>query len=270
MSILDEIVLNKKQEVAEQKELYPVKLLERSIYFNSQPLSLSEYILRPDLSGIIAEFKRKSPSKGVINEYAKPEQVCLQYMQAGASALSVLTDSKFFGGHQKDLTTARKFNYCPILRKDFIVDEYQIVEAKSIGADAILLIAEILTAEELLSLATFAKSLGLQVLFEVHSEENIGKLPADASIVGINNRNLKNFEVNIDHSASLLQHLPNNVVKVAESGIDSAETLISLKSIGFDGFLIGEKFMRESNPGKACGTFVNRIKELEQHQAIIQ
>ncbi len=270
MSILDEIVLNKKKEVTEQKELYPIKLLERSIYFNSQPLSLSEYILRPDLSSIIAEFKRKSPSKGIINEYAKPEQVCLQYMQAGASALSVLTDSKFFGGNQKDLTTARKFNYCPILRKDFIIDEYQIMEAKSIGADAILLIAEILTAKELLSLAALSKSLGLQVLFEVHSEESIHKLPADASIVGINNRNLRNFEVSIEHSALLLQHLPNSVVKVAESGIDSAETLLSLKNIGFNGFLVGEKFMRESNPGKACGALVNQIKELEQFQVEIQ
>lgn len=263
MNILNEIVTYKHQEVEEQKSLYPVRLLERSIYFQSPTLSLSKYILRKDLSGIIAEFKRRSPSKGVINEFAKPEKVCLEYMRGGASALSVLTDTRYFGGSSRDLTAARKYNFCPILRKDFIVDEYQVVEARSIGADAILLIAEILTANQLKSLASFAFSLGLEVLFEVHQRESICKLPPDAQIVGINNRNLTDFSVSIENAIALIDLLPPDVVKVAESGIDSPETLIKLKELGFNGFLIGEHFMRNANPGKACEQFVGRVNEIE-------
>jgi len=262
MNILNEIVAKRKIQIAEQKELYPTKLLERSIYFNSQPLSLKKYILRPDLSGVIAEFKRKSPSKGIINEFAKPDEVCLRYMQAGASALSVLTESMFFGGSAMDLTIARKFNFCPILRKDFIVDEYQIIEAKSIGADAILLIAEILTKKQLANFASLTKSLGMQVLFEIHDRQSISKLPSDAEIIGINSRNLKNFNVSTEHLGLLIQFLPKHLVKVAESGIDTPESLLELKSMGFDGFLIGERFMREANPGKACAQFISKFKEL--------
>jgi indole-3-glycerol phosphate synthase len=158
MNILDQIVAYKRTEVQENKELYPVKLLEKSPYFTANPVSLKKYLQRTDLLGIIAEFKRKSPSKGVINEYASPANVCLEYMQAGASALSIVTDSKFFGGSNKDLSTARKYNYCPILRKDFILDEYQVIEARSIGADVILLIAEVLTKEELKTLSSLAHS----------------------------------------------------------------------------------------------------------------
>lgn len=264
MNILNEIVAYKRQEVEEQKSLYPVKLLERSIYFQSPTLSLSKYILRNDLSGIIAEFKRRSPSKGVINEFAKPDKVCLEYMRGGASALSVLTDAKYFGGSSRDLTLARKYNFCPILRKDFIVDDYQVVEARSIGADAILLIAEILTANQLKSLASLAFSLGLEVLFEVHERESIGKLPPDAQIVGVNSRNLTDFSVSIENATNLIDLLPPNVVKVAESGIDSPETLIKLKELGFNGFLIGEHFMRNANPGKACEQFVGRVNEIKQ------
>lgn len=262
MSILNEIVAKRKIQVSEQKELYPTKLLERSIYFNSQPLSLKKYILRSDLSGIIAEFKRKSPSKGIINEFAKPDEVCLRYMQAGASALSVLTESMFFGGSAMDLTSARKFNFCPILRKDFIVDEYQIIEAKSIGADAILLIAEILSKKQLFNFFSLAKSLGMQVLFEIHERQSISKLPADAEIIGINSRNLKTFNVSVDHMEFLVRLIPKHVVKIAESGIDSPEMLLTLKTMGFQGFLISERFMREPNPGKACEKFISKVKEL--------
>lgn len=262
MSILNEIVTNRKIQVAEQKELYPTKLLERSIYFNSQPLSLKKYILRPDLSGVIAEFKRKSPSRGIINEFAKPDEICLLYMQAGASALSVLTESMFFGGSAMDLTIARKFNFCPILRKDFIVDEYQVIEAKSIGADAILLITEILPKKQLSNFSSLAKSLGMQVLFEIHERQSISKLPADAEIIGINSRNLKTFNVSVDHMELLVQLIPKHVVKIAESGIDSPESLLTLKTMGFQGFLIGERFMREPNPGKACEKFISKVKEL--------
>jgi len=262
MNILEEIVAHKRAEVQENKELYPVKLLEKSPYFQATPVSLKKYLLRNDLSGVIAEFKRQSPSKGILNEYANPANVCLEYMQAGASALSVITDSKYFGGSNKDLTTARKYNYCPILRKDFILDEYQIIEARSIGADVVLLIAEILTAEELKNLSALAKSLQMEVLFEIHDEENIAKLPADAKIVGINNRNLDTLDVSIEHSLNLLSKLPANAVKVAESGIDSPETALALKNAGFNGLLMGTRFMREADPGRACKLFIKGMKKL--------
>jgi indole-3-glycerol phosphate synthase len=261
MNILDEIIASKRQQVNENKELYPVKLLEKSVFFNAEPVSLQKYVSRKDLSGIIAEFKRKSPSKGMINEFADPASVCLEYMQAGAAALSVLTDTKYFGGTSKDLSTARRYNYCPILRKDFIVDEYQIIEARSIGADAILLIAEVLSAKEMKSLYEVAKNLQLEVLFEVHDEGNIDKLPSDARLVGINNRNLKDFSVSIEQSMNLAKKLPASVTKIAESGIDSPATLGQLKKAGFDGFLMGEKFMRETNPGKACKLFIEQLKK---------
>lgn len=263
MDILEQIINHKRIEVKERSELYPIKLLERSIFYQAQPVSLAKYIQRSDLWGIIAEFKRKSPSKGIINEYAKPENICLRYMRAGASALSVLTDSKYFGGNNEDLTNARKYNYCPILRKDFIVNEYQIFEARSIGSDAILLIAEVLTDKELKEFSSLAHSLGMEVLFEVHDTESISKLPADARIIGINSRNLKDFSVDQEHTINLLKHLPKSAIKIAESGVDSPEMLIKLKSEGFDGFLIGERFMRDPNPGKACELFISRVKELQ-------
>jgi indole-3-glycerol phosphate synthase len=263
MNILEEIVKYKRAEVQEARELYPVKLLEKSPYFKAAPVSLEKYLLRSDLSGIIAEFKRKSPSKGMINEYADPANVCLEYMQAGASALSVITDTQYFGGSARDLTTARRYNFCPILRKDFIVDEYQVIEARSMGADVILLIAEILTFQELKNLYELAASLQMEVLFEIHHRENISKLPADARIIGINNRNLENFEVNIAHSMQLLSLLPASTIKVAESGIDSPETALRLKEAGFAGLLMGERFMREADPGRACKLFIKGMRKLK-------
>ncbi len=263
MNILQQIVERKKELVKEAKELYPVKLLEKSPYFQAQPVSLKKYLLRQDLSGIIAEFKRKSPSKGIINEFADPANVCLEYMQAGASALSVITETEYFGGSLKDLTTARKFNYCPILRKDFILDEYQVIEARSIGADVILLIAEVLSKDELKNLYGKARDLGLEVLFEIHDKESLDKIPQDAEIIGINNRNLKTLEVNVQHSLDLLPDLPASAVKVAESGIDSPETAIKLKRAGFAGLLMGERFMREANPGKACKLFIKGMRKVD-------
>src|SRR5688500_15119050 len=147
MNILDQIIAHKRKEVSDRKSLYPVKLLEQSIFFSSPTVSLKKYVQRKDKTGIIAEFKRKSPSKGIINAHASVERTTIGYMQAGASALSVLTDKQFFGGSNEDLVVVRKFNFCPIIRKDFTIDEYQIVEAKSIGADAILLIAAVLDPE---------------------------------------------------------------------------------------------------------------------------
>lgn len=261
--ILEKIVAQKRKEVEQNKALYPVALLEKTIYFETPTVSLSKYLLRPDKSGIIAEFKRKSPSKGFINPYAQVEEVSIGYMQSGASALSVLTDREFFGGSNADLTTARNFNFCPILRKDFTIDPYQIIEAKSIGADAILLIAEVLTAEEVKSLAGTAKSLGLEVLLELHGEEQLDKICDEINVVGINNRNLKTFITSIESSERLYPLLPAEKVKISESGISNPETVIRLREVGYQGFLIGEQFMKHPEPAKACARFIQQILKPE-------
>ncbi len=264
MNILDQIIEFKRKEVAERKSLYPVKLLEQSIYFSSPTVSLKKYLTRPDKSGIIAEIKRKSPSKGVINPHVSIERTSIGYMQAGASALSILTDKQFFGGSNDDLTTARKFNFCPILRKEFIIEEYQITEAKSIGADAILLIAAVLSPEEVKKFTAFAHSLGLEVLMEVHDEIELrSNLDAGVDLIGVNNRNLKTFELSIDTSKCLAPLIPDHVVKVSESGIESPEAIIELKKHGFKGFLIGQTFMQESRPDKAAMEFIKELRKQE-------
>ena len=259
MTILDKIIAHKKNEVAERQSLYPAKLLERSIFFETPTVSLSKYLKRPDRQGIIAEFKRRSPSKGVINAYAKVEQTTIGYMQAGASALSVLTDEHFFGGKNEDLTTARKFNFCPILRKDFTVSEYQIIEARSIGADAILLIAAVLTPEEVRQLSAFARSLGLEVLLEIHDAGELGHLCDTVDAVGVNNRNLADFSVDVQPSFELGALIPDDFVKVSESGLSNPATILELRQAGFDGFLIGESFMKHSRPEEACKEFIERL-----------
>jgi indole-3-glycerol phosphate synthase len=260
MNILDQIIVTKQKEVAERKALYTVKLLEQSIHFQAPTLSLKKYLQRVDKSGVIAEIKRKSPSKGVINQHISVERVSIGYMQAGASALSILTDMTYFGGSNDDLLTARAFNYCPILRKDFIIDEYQIVEAKSIGADAILLIAAALTPERLNVLAKFAKSLNLEVLMEVHDQMELqDNLDAPIDMIGVNNRNLKTFETDIATSKLLASHIPDSIVKVTESGINDPVVVNELKQYGYEGFLIGEAFMKHSRPEEACKNFINEL-----------
>ncbi|MCB0410025.1 MAG: indole-3-glycerol phosphate synthase TrpC [Flavobacteriales bacterium] len=263
MTILDEIIAYKKKEVAERASTHPIKLLEQSIYYHSDCVSLKHYIQREDKSGIIAEFKRKSPSKGNINAYADVEKVTIGYMQAGASALSVLTDSHFFGGKNEDLTIARKFNFCPILRKDFTVSEYQIIEAKSIGADAILLIAAVLTKEEITAFSKLAHNLGMEVLLEIHTEEELEKYIPEIKLVGINNRNLKTFEVDFENSIRLAKLLPNDTVKIAESGISNPDNISTLRSHGFGGFLIGENFMKTADPEITAKKFIEQIQKLE-------
>ncbi len=271
MNILEKIVAQKQKEVAEKKSLFPVKLLEQSIYFNTKTVSLKKYLLRQDRQGIIAEIKRKSPSRGLINADVSIERTSIGYMQAGASALSVLTDKEFFGGSNEDLTTARKFNFCPILRKEFIIDEYQIVEAKSIGADAILLIAGVIPPAKLFSLSQFAHSLGLEVLMEVHDEEELKlNLHEFLDIVGVNNRNLKTFEVNVETSITLSSRIPDHFVKISESGIDNPETIVKLRGYGFKGFLMGEYFMKYNRPEKKCAEFIDALKRLRlKEQPII-
>jgi indole-3-glycerol phosphate synthase len=216
--------------------------------------------MRDDLVGIIAEIKRRSPSKGVVNENISVEDLSIGYMQAGASALSVLTDAHFFGGSNADLKTARRCNFAPILRKDFIVDEYQVIEARAIGADAILLIAAALSSERCKQLASVARSLGLEVLLEVHSAVEIQThCSEDTEIIGVNNRDLKSFSVSLESSKLLIDSIPKHALAVAESGIDSPDTVIELKGLGYRGFLIGEAFMREAVPADACRRFIERI-----------
>ncbi|GAB1445802.1 indole-3-glycerol phosphate synthase TrpC [Flammeovirgaceae bacterium] len=265
MDILSKIVKHKEKEVAERRDLYPLKLLERSIYFETPSISLKQYIKRKDKSGVIAEIKRKSPSKGDINPHVSVERTSIGYMQAGASALSVLTDNTFFGGSSDDLTTARKFNFCPILRKDFVIDEYQLIEAKSMGADVVLLIAAILDPPKLKRLCATAQSLQMEVLLEVHDEEELkNNLEALPDVIGVNNRNLKTFEVSTELSKQLIQCIPNEFVKISESGIDTPEVAADLRACGFDGFLIGELFMRSGRPERAAMEFIKELNRLEK------
>lgn len=260
MDILSEIVANKRKEVASQKELYPIKLLEKSTYFGGKPVSLKKYLQRSDKSGVIAEIKRKSPSKGMINKHVSVERTSIGYMQAGASGLSVLTDKDYFGGSIEDLTIARSFNFCPILRKDFMIDEYQVIEAKSIGADVILLIASVLSKVEIEKLGELAQSLGMEVLLEVHNEAELNNSITDkVNLIGVNNRDLKTFETNVQVSKDLASKIPSEFVKISESGISDPETIKELKEYGFEGFLIGETFMKHGRPEKAAKDFIKRL-----------
>lgn len=260
MDILSEIIENKQKEVAASKELYPVKLLEQSAYFESKPVSLKKYLMRPDKSGIIAEIKRKSPSKGVINSHVSVERTSIGYMQAGASGLSVLTDQNYFGGSSEDLKVARSFNFCPILRKDFMIDEYQIIEAKSIGADVILLIASVLNKSQIEHLGGLAQKLGMEVLLEVHSKEELDRSITDkVDLIGVNNRNLKTFETDVKTSFDLAELIPQEFVKVSESGIAEPSTINELKKHGYEGFLMGETFMKSGRPEKAAKEFIKQL-----------
>lgn len=264
MDILQKIIAKKREQVAEKKELYPEKLLEQSIYFQTPVVSLKSYLAREDKAGIIAEIKRRSPSKDWINPYISVEKLSIGYMQAGASALSVLTDQPFFGGTEQDLKVARAFNFCPILRKDFIIDSYQITEARSIGADVVLLIARALRPEESKSLAAFAKQLGMEVLLEVHSAAELdAHLNEHVDLVGVNNRNLDDFSVSIETSLSLAEKIPTEVTRISESGLSDAETIVTLKKAGYSGFLIGEAFMKHSRPEEACAQLVREVLQVQ-------
>jgi indole-3-glycerol phosphate synthase len=262
MSILDTIIARKFAEVAERKLKAPISELENTIHFSKQIISLKQSILDPQRTGIIAEFKRKSPSKGIINDTANVVDVTKAYAEFGASGLSVLTDTDFFGGFTDDVIEAR-INPLPILRKDFIVDEYQIIEAKAMGADVILLIASCLTPLRVKELAAFAKSLELEILLELHHSNELNHINEHIEIVGINNRNLNTFEVDIENSIRMAEKLGNAFVKVAESGIKSPEDVIRFKQYGFDGFLIGENFMKNANPPSAFQSFVLNLQKLQ-------
>ena len=260
MTILEKIIAHKKKEVSWRKSSFPMTFWEKTPLFEVSTNSLSEQIIKSS-SGIIAEHKRRSPSKPNINDKISVDEVVKGYRQAGVCGMSILTDTQFFGGSLEDLVAARTLCNKPLLRKDFIVDEYQLIEAKAHGADVILLIAAALPRKDILSLSTSAKNLGLEVLLEVHNEEELerGLMPT-IDLLGVNNRNLKTFEVSIHISLELAAKIPDDFVKVSESGISSVAAIQELKKVGYSGFLIGENFMKTTNPGQAATEFINAIE----------
>ena len=261
MNILDSIIEHKKIEVASSKARVSDVELMQSDLFKRSTFSLKQFLLDETKTGIIAEFKRQSPSKGVINGTADVVAVTAAYTAHGASCLSVLTDEHFFGGFAQDLRKAR-VNNIPILRKDFIIDEYQIIEARSMGADVILLIAACLTPKRVKELAVFAKNIQLVVLLEIHSEDELQHICDETEIVGVNNRNLKTFMVDINRSIELSRKIPANKIKIAESGINDVETIRIFRQAGFKGFLIGENFMKQPDPTIAFAIFVQQLNTI--------
>ena len=260
MNILEKITADKIKEVELRKCLIPVSQLEQSVLFEKETISLSKK-LRNSTTGIIAEHKRRSPSKQVINHNLNVQDVAKGYENAGVCGMSVLTDGKYFGGSLDDLIIARASCNLPILRKEFIIDDYQILEAKAHGADVILLIAAILSKDKIKQFSEFAKSLKLDVLLEVHNEEELQKsIMPSLDMLGVNNRNLKTFEVSLDTSKTLSELIPNDFVKVSESGISSVEAIKELRPYGYQGFLIGENFMKTDNPGTSATKFINDLK----------
>ncbi|MEM9078014.1 MAG: indole-3-glycerol phosphate synthase TrpC [Bacteroidota bacterium] len=260
MNILDKIVADKRKEVALKKELIPTSQLEASVLFGRDGNSLSQALRNSD-TGIIAEHKRRSPSKQTINQNTNVGMVAKGYEKAGVCGMSVLTDIKYFGGSLEDLLLARASVTMPLLRKEFMIDEYQILEAKAHGADVILLIAAVLTQEEIKNLSELAKSLGMDVLLEVHNQKELEKsIMPSLDMLGVNNRNLKTFEVSLETSKSLSELIPDDFVKVSESGISSIGAITELREFGYQGFLIGENFMKTENPGQSAKEFIEQLK----------
>ena len=262
-NILEKIVAYKKEEIIKRKSELPVTELEKKPGFSRKIFSMKKFLLDPEKTGIIAEFKKRSPSKGIINNEATVEHVTAAYQQNGASMISVLTDEPSFGGSDGDLKRAR-FNNLPILRKDFILDAYQIMESRAMGADVILLIAACLHPTQTRSLAIAAHDLGLEVLLEIHGENEFGHICDEIDVVGINNRDLKTFIVDIDRSIRLAERLPLNKLRIAESGIRDVNTLLHMEAAGFNGFLIGEQFMSAPDPAIAFASFSDLLKMKRQ------
>ncbi|GBU08167.1 indole-3-glycerol phosphate synthase [Bacteroidales bacterium] len=260
MNILETIIFNKKKEVLQQKALIPFLALEKIIAQQAKPRLLSlKAALETSSTGIIAEFKRKSPSKGWIAQEANVQQVAQGYQQAGACGISVLTDEQFFGGNISDFTTARKEVDIPLLRKDFMIDEYQIYQAKAMGADVILLIAAALSIDQVRQLSAVAKDLDLEVLLEIHQESELDYIGENIDMVGVNNRNLATFQTDINYSLRLGEKIPPAFLKISESGISQAQTIKDLRAVGFRGFLMGENFMKENEPAVALQSFINEL-----------
>jgi indole-3-glycerol phosphate synthase len=261
-TILDTIVAAKRKEIEKYKPLSSIERFEQSGFFwRVRNRSLLQSLLLPGITGIIAEFKRKSPSKGWFKtKELEVEPVVVAYNNFGATGVSVLTDDEYFGGDLDDLIQTKVVTDIPVLRKDFIIDKWQIAESKAFGADVILLIAACLNPSEVREFATYAKSIGLEVLLEIHNEEEMGHICDEVDIIGINNRDLKSFDVRIETSLTLIDKLPKEKPVIAESGISDVETIVTLKNAGFRGFLIGEKFMKEPEPGKAFAEFVAQLR----------
>lgn len=261
MNILDKIVLDKRKEVDLKKSIIPVSQLEQSALFNRKKISVVEN-MNTSKYGIIAEHKRRSPSKSVINQSFTVEEVTQGYEKAGVAGISVLTDGKYFGGSLDDLLLARSSVNTPLLRKEFVIDEYQILEAKAHGADFILLIAAILTQGEIKQLSEFAHRIDLEVLLEVHNEEELQKsIMPSLDLIGVNNRNLKTFDVSLDTSKALAEKIPNEFIKVSESGISSVAAIQELEPYGYKGFLIGENFMKTDNAGASAQEFIKELNK---------
>ncbi len=261
MSILEKIVEHKQKEIEYRKTSVPVSELEKSPYFSRQTFSLAGSLSSSEGPGIIAEFKRSSPTKGVINAGASPGKTARDYEQGGAAGISILTDTTFFGGSIEDLKKARRVTSLPLLRKDFITEEYQVLEARAAGADAILLIAAILEPGKIKTLVSLARELGLEILFEIHDIYEIRKIPEEAELVGVNNRNLKTFTVDIQKAMDMAPLLPPDVIKISESGLGEPADIIALHKAGYRGFLIGEAFMKTKNPGETCKRFIDSLTE---------
>lgn len=259
MNILSKIVADKRKEVDLKKSLIPASQLEASALFDSDTFSLAK-ALRESSTGIIAEHKRRSPSKSTINQDTNVGQVAKGYQKAGVCGMSVLTDIKYFGGSLEDLVLARASVTMPLLRKEFIIDEYQVLEAKANGADVILLIAAVLSRAEIKTFSELAKSLDVEVLLEVHNETELQKsVMPSLDMLGVNNHNLKTFEVSLETSKTLSTLIPDDFVKVSESGISSIEAITDLKTYGYQGFLIGENFMKTADPGKSAAEFIQKL-----------
>ena len=260
MTILDKIVNDKRQEINLKKLVVPIKQLEHSVLFEKETISLASR-LQTSKSGVIAEHKRRSPSKSVINQKLNTQDVAKGYENAGVSGMSVLTDGKYFGGSLDDLLIARASCKLPLLRKEFIIDEYQILEAKAHGADVILLIAAILTREEIKRFSQLAKHLNLEVLLEVHNQKELNKsLMPSLDMLGVNNRNLKTFEVSLETSKALSQLIPDDFIRISESGISSVNAIKDLQAFGYQGFLIGENFMKTDDPGIYASQFIKNLE----------
>jgi indole-3-glycerol phosphate synthase len=257
--ILQEIVSKRRQTVNQLMEVVPMGAWEMMPLFSKECISLKENLLNEKLTGIIAEFKRASPSKGVINDKANIFETIYGYEKHGATAVSILTEPVFFNGNNDDILSVAESLTIPILRKDFILEEYQLLESKAIGADVILLIAACLSQKEVKRLAAFAKGLRLEVLLEIHNEKELDHICDETDLIGINNRNLKTFEVNINTSLQLISKIPTGKLAIAESGISNVETIVTLKQAGFKGFLIGETFMKQPDPTIAFAEFVKSL-----------
>jgi len=259
VDILETIIADKKRDLLLVKQKVSIDELERDPKFSRPTISLRDGLAGSSKAGIIAEFKRKSPSRGMINEYADPVKVSRGYVQAGANGLSVLTDTKYFAGCREDLSMAREANECPILRKDFMIDEYQLLEARAWGADVILLIAAVLEKEKVRKLSAFAHSLGLEVLLEVHEESELDALNENIDIVGVNNRDLKRMHTDVSTSLAMSEKIPADFLKISESGISDPGTILTLKEYGYHGFLIGEYFMQQTDPAIACRELIEGL-----------